>query len=152
MSEATALPTEPNPGKVCYPSQAKQVSICPVHKMCSLLYILFKKVDSRSLFSLFSSVQQLTVKHVHCKILPMTEFELLTSGIWCSCSANWATTTAPLLILTLFDSRCENWKIFFKQQTTPHRPPHLYCAKHNSEQSCSQHFVIVDIWDSMLGI
>ena len=43
-------------------------------------------------FSTFNS------KYVHFKILPMTGFEPWTSSIAIDCSANWATTTAQVLI------------------------------------------------------
>ena len=49
---------------------------------------------SRPLFSLFSSFQQLTVTMI-IKNLPMTRFELGTSGIGADYSASWATTNCP---------------------------------------------------------
>ena len=80
---------------------------------------------SRPLFLLFSSFQYNTVdnKLMFCKNLPMSGFELWTSGIWGDRSANWATTTAPHFIIfclliwnRIFVNKCQGRIICIMQE------------------------------------
>ena len=66
------------------------------------LFFLFLMGHSQPLLFIFVFSIQLTENNVQYNLLPMTGFELRTSGIGSNCSTNWATTTAPITFFFIF--------------------------------------------------